>query len=278
MSYGDDYDTSERGIPSQTRTHLPDEPGDGPRRSGASPRRSLTTVVGVVLVLIGAIVFANRAEDGGTAGSERPAERGPQAAPTAPSGERPVSGVEQGVPTGYARTEQGAASAAANYAVALGGEGMFRAETRQAILDTVYAPDAAARQGPELDRLYTDPGFLGRVGLDEDGAAPAGMTFVSRVVPVGTRVVEFEEDAGTTAVVEVWQISLLGMAGEGSTNPVTEAWYTNTIELSWLDDDWKVVDVEQTEGPVPVGRDQRASTAEEMAEASEQFGGFTYAR
>jgi hypothetical protein len=275
MSYGDDYDTGERGIPSQTRTHLPDDPGAEPRRGGASARRSLSTVVGVVLVLIAAIVFANRADDGGGSPAERPEEARPGGAPTAPSGEAPVPGTGHGVPAGFPATEQGAESAAANYAVALGGEEMFRTESRQAVVAAVYAPDAAARQGPELDRVYADADFLGRVGLTPDGTAPAGMTFVSRVIPVGTKLVEFEE---TTAVVEVWYTSLFGMAGEGSTNPVTEAWYTNIIELTWLDGDWKVVDFEQVEGPVPVGRDQRASTAEEMAEASEQFGGFTYAR
>jgi glycosyltransferase involved in cell wall biosynthesis len=157
-----------------------------------------------------------------------------------------------------------------------GDEPLERADAeRQAVVAAVYAPDAAARQGPELDRVYTDADFLGRVGLTPDGSAPAGMTFVSRVIPVGTKLVEF---ADTRATVEVWYTSLFGMAGEGSTNPVTEAWYTNIIELTWLDGDWKVVEFEQVEGPVPVGRDQRASTAEEMAEASEQFGGFTYAR
>jgi hypothetical protein len=152
---------------------------------------------------------------------------------------------------------------------------MFNPAVRAAIVHTVYAPDAAAEQAAELDGIYSDAAFLERVGLGADGSVPAGMTFVARIVPVGTKTVEFD---GSSATIEVWYTSLFGMAGEGSSNPVTEAWYTDTFELSWLEGDWKVVDFEQADGPVPVGRDQRASTAEEMAEASEQYGGFTYAR
>jgi pyruvate/2-oxoglutarate dehydrogenase complex dihydrolipoamide acyltransferase (E2) component len=95
------------------------------------------------------------------------------------------------------------------------------------------------------------------------------------VVPVGTVLVDYGE---TTATVAVWYSSLFGLAGEDSTTPVTESWYTNTYNLSWVDGDWKVADFEQEDGPVPVARDQRASTAEVMAEAIKEYGGFTYAR
>ncbi|NJQ17270.1 hypothetical protein [Streptomyces bohaiensis] len=279
MSYGDDYDdASERGIPSQTRTHYPDEePADRRRRGGASPRRSLSTVVGVFLILIAAIVFANRAgdDDASSGAADGDSSRNPGPAPTAPSGEDPVGTALNGIPSGFPQTQQGAESAAANYAVALGGEGMFTTVTRQAIVDSIYTVEAAAGRGSELERIYTDAQFLERVGLDESASAPSGMTFVARVVPVGTNLIEYDEQSAT---VSVWYTSLFGLAGEASTNPVTEAWYTNTFQLVWEEDDWKVVDFDQTDGPVPVGRDQRASTAEEMAEASEQYGGFTYAR
>lgn len=279
MSYGDDYDDAgERGIPSQTRTHYPDEePGDRQRRSGPSPRRNLTTVVGVVLILIAAIVFANRAgDDGPSSGSADGDSAGnPGPAPTAPSGETPVDTPVDGIPSGFPQTQQGAESAAANYAVALGGEGMFATETRHRIVEAIYTAESAAVRGSELDRIYTDPQFLERVGLDEAASAPTGMTFVARVIPVGTNLLDHDDE---TASVAVWYTSLFGLAGEASTNPVTEAWYTNTFQLVWEQDDWKVVDFDQSDGPVPVGRDQRASTAEDMAEASEQYGGFTYAR
>lgn len=186
-----------------------------------------------------------------------------------------MTGKSGTIPTGYAHDEQGAQSAASNYSVALGSAEMFTSSARSEIVRTVYAPAAAtARQG-DLDQVYSDKGFLSRIGLREDGTAPQGMTFISRVIPVGTRVDSYADDRAT---VSVWYSSLFGMAYEGSENPVTEAWYTNSLDLQWVDGDWKVTDFSQKDGPVPVGSDQRASTAEEMSDAVGQFGGFTYAR
>ncbi|MGP3967114.1 hypothetical protein [Streptomyces sp. 6N223] len=278
MSYGDDLDDLRaRRLPVQTRTRtrLPEEEDPSPRQP-ASPRRSLVTILGVIVLLLGAIVIANQTGGGGSEGSasDEPAGGG-QAEATAPSGELPVEGEVAGIPSGFAQTEQGAESAAANYAVALEGEGMFDAEQRQAIVGAVYAPDVAAERSADLDAAYSDPDFLTRIGLEEDGEVPAGMDFVSRVVPVGTSVVEFGADSARVAV---WYSALFGLAGVESTNPVTESWYTTTYDLVWADGDWKVTGSSQEDGPVPVARDQRASSAEEMSDAVERFGGFTYAR
>lgn len=275
MSYGDDYeDPRARGIPAQTRTRLPEgEEPSASRRPPASPGRSMVTIVGVVVLLIAAIIFANQTgTDEGGGSSDEPSQR---ANPTAPSGAAPVEGASGGVPSGFSRDEQGAQSAAANYAVALGGVGMFDAEQRESIVRAVYAPDEVDQQIADLEEVYTDPAFLERVGLGEDGSVPEGMTFVSRINPVGTNLIDF---SGNRATVEVWYSALFGLAGTESTNPVTESWYTNTYELAWTEGDWKVTEFSQEDGPVPVALDQRASSAEEMAEAVERFGGFTYAR
>ncbi|MDX3076451.1 hypothetical protein [Streptomyces sp. MI02-7b] len=265
-----------------TRTRLPESPGGSgvPARRPARSSRSLVTVVGVVVLLIAAIAFVNRGGDhgGGTAGSgngDRAAGGGTAPQPTAATGTRPVDGKSAGIPTGYSRTDQGAQSAAANYAVALGSDGMFAPDRRATIVDTVYAPDVAAAQRRDLDGVYSDPAFLGRIGLGDNGAPPDGMTFVSRTTPVGTKL---DSLSGDSAVVEVWYSSLFGLAGEGSTNPVSESWYTNTFRLKWVGGDWKIVDFEQKDGPTPVGRDQTASSADEMSDAVNGFGGFTYAR
>lgn len=278
MSYGDDYDdASERGIPSQTRTHYPDEePADRRRRGGASPRRSLSTVVGVFLILIAAIVFANRAgdDDGSSGAADGDSSRNPGPAPTAPSGEDPVGTALNGIPSGFPQTQQGAESAAANYAVALGGEGMFTTETRHRIVEALYEPEAAERLKSAQDSAYSQQ-FLERLGLDESGQAPAGMTFVSRTVPVGTTAVAYGDD---TATVEVWYTALIGMAGEGSRDPIRTDWKTWTFDLSWTGEEWQVVADSQVEGPAPVPGDLRASSADEIADAVGEFGGFTYAR
>ncbi|MFB7079756.1 hypothetical protein [Streptomyces sp. NPDC056308] len=264
----------------QTRTRLPDgEGGDGygtPRRPARSSR-SLVTVVGVVVLLIAAIAFANMSGGGGDGNNGRSGSSGtkPDSSSTAATGTKPVTGKNGSIPSGFAHDEQGAQSAATNYSVALGSAEMFDKERRHTVVATVYAPAvAAARQG-DLDKVYSGQSFLTSIGLNADGTAPAGLTFISRSNPVGTKVVKFN---GDTASVAVWYSALFGLAGEGSKNPVSESWFTNTFDLAWIDGDWKITDFTQKDGPTPVGRDQAASPAEEMADAVEQFGGFTYAR
>ncbi|WP_166021791.1 hypothetical protein [Streptomyces chilikensis] len=259
MSLGDDYGDG------QTRTRMPERDELPPRRGrgGGRSSRGLVTAVGVIVLLIAAIAFANRDNEG-----TRDADKSSAAAPTAPTGERPVS-------SGFAHDEQGAQSAAANYAVALGSAEMFDKGRRDAIVDAVYASEVAAERRADLDRAYANPDFLANIGLEKDGSAPSGQSFVSRIIPVGTKVTEYGADKAT---VEVWYTSLFGLSGDNSTNPVTESWYTTTYELSWTRGDWKVTDFQQKDGPVPVGRDQRASTSEDMTKAVSEYGGFTYAR
>ncbi|MFJ8658587.1 hypothetical protein [Streptomyces sp. NPDC093795] len=280
MSPGDEHDSfGGVGGSGQTRTRLPEgNSGDvyGGARRPVRSSRSLITVVGVVVLLVAAIAFANRGGGAPADTAGTPPRKGASASdPTAATGVRPVKAKTGTIPTGYAHDEQGAQSAASNYAVALGSAEMFTLAGRGEIVSTVYASDAAAALQDDLDKAYGDKEILARIGLQEDGTAPRGMTFVSRAVPVGAKMEDYTEDRAT---VSVWYTSLFGLAGEGSKNPVSEAWYTDTIELRWADGDWKVTKSTQKDGPVPVGRDQRASGAQDMADAVGQFGGFTYAR
>ncbi|MGW0879667.1 hypothetical protein [Streptomyces sp. NPDC002671] len=274
MSPGDEQGYTEAG---QTRTRLPggDPYGGAPRKPSRSSSRSLVTVVGVVVLLIAAIAFANRGDDSPSDDSAAKDSR-PKAAPTAASGTRPVETKSSAaIPSGFAHNTQGAQSAAANYAVALGSANMFNTARRHEIVNTVYASDVAAAKQPALDSAYSNEGFLSNIGLASDGTTPKGQTFVSRVVPVGTKVTS---SGSSTATVEVWYTQLFGLSGEASKNPVTESWYTTTYALKWAGNDWKITDDRQKDGPVPVGRDQQASTADDMTKAVEEYGGFTYAR
>ncbi len=268
MSLGDDT--------GQTRTRLPEGGGDpygGARRGARSSSRSLVTVVGVVVVLIAAIAFANRGGDD-SAAEESGSADSPKAAATAPSGKKPVDAKAAGIPSGFAHDRQGAESAAANYAVALGSAEMFNKERRDAILQSIIVPDLVPDFESTLDKAYS-PDFNKNVGLNEDGTTPKGFTFVSRTSPIGTKVTKSSTDAAT---VEVWCGGLLGLAGESSTNPVTSSWFTITIQLEWTNDDWKIVTHSQKDGPAPVPGDERASSADDMAKAVQEYGGFTYAR
>ncbi|MFH8800259.1 hypothetical protein ACH4F6_11785 [Streptomyces sp. NPDC017936] len=269
-------DEHDYGEPSGTRMRLPDaDPYGGARRPGRSSSRSLVTVVGVVVLLIAAIAFANRGGDDSDSPAARTGTDKPETATTAASGTKPVETKSAGIPSGFARDGQGAQSAAANYCVVLGSAEMFNGTRRHEIVNAVYAPDVAAARQSALDTAYSNATFLSNIGLDKDGTAPDGQNFVSRVIPVGTKVTAV---SANDATVEVWYTSLFGLSGEASTNPVSESWYTTTYRLEWVNDDWKVTDFQQKDGPVPVGRDQKASTADDMTKAVEEYGGFTYAR
>ncbi|MFE9406052.1 hypothetical protein ACFYNY_30590 [Streptomyces sp. NPDC006530] len=260
----------------QTRTRMPEGPTDSYGGARRPPRtsRSLVMVVGVVVLLIAAIAFANRSGDDATTSPDNAAKPG-TAQSTAATGTRPVSGKQSGIASGFPQTEQGAQSAAANYAVALGSDGMFGTNRRHEIVDAVYAPEVAAARRGDLDKVYSAKDFLTRIGLNPDGTAPTGQTFISRCNPVGSKADKFD---GATATVSVWYSALFGLAGEGSKNPVSESWFTNTFQLKWVGGDWKVTDFTQKDGPAPVGRDQAAAPAKDMTDAVEQYGGFTYAR
>ena len=279
MSLGDEHgargDDGGYGGTGQTRTRLPDSPGDvygGARRGGRSSSRSLVTVVGVVVLLIAAIAFANRG--GGDSASDESGGDKTKSAPTAASGDRPVDTKAAGIPSGYAHNEQGAQSAAANYTVALGSDGMFNTAKRHEIVQAVADPGAVDQLQSGFDADYS-AAFLKKIGLDEEGAAPSGTTFVNRTLPVGTKVTSHSADAAT---VEVWCNSLFGLTGDASTNPVTNGWFTVTMKLNWASGDWKVLETSQKTGPTPVNGDNPVSGTDEIGKAVEEFGGFTYAR
>ncbi|WP_371630003.1 hypothetical protein OG892_21570 [Streptomyces sp. NBC_00341] len=282
--YGNDSGRSNDGYSTlggtrQTRTRLPDSQGGdgyGPRRP-ARNSRSLFTVLGVVILLLAAIAFANMGGGGGDNGGD--GARGSDAkkagsAPTAATGTKPVTGKNGSIPSGYAHDEQGAQSAAANYSVALVSADILRPDRRTQIVRRVFATGRVDELETKLNQAYSKD-FLAKVGLDESGKAAEGMTYVSRTAPVGTKVTQL---SGSSATVEVWCTGVFGTAGVGSTNPVSNDWFTMTLKLQWESNDWKVDSFSQKDGPAPVNTDRTASNADDIAKAVEEYGGFTYAR
>ncbi|MEU3356552.1 hypothetical protein AB0E98_33820, partial [Streptomyces sp. NPDC037389] len=92
---------------------------------------------------------------------------------------------------------------------------------------------------------------------------------------IGSKTTQY---SATAATVEVWCTGVFGTAGEKTTTPVSSDWFTMTLQLRWVDDDWKVESFSQKDGPAPVPGDNKASTADEMSKAVQEYGGFTYAR
>ncbi|GAA3301527.1 hypothetical protein GCM10020295_45020 [Streptomyces cinereospinus] len=272
MSPGDEHDSSGGYAGTgHTRTRLPDsEPYGGGRRARGSSR-SLVTVVGVVVLLIAAIAFANRADTD--------APRRPPAAPPPDlrhGSHRGAAGGDQGEghPHGV-RTEP--ARGRVGGGQLRGGAGFRRhpqAARRTEILQQVFVANRQAALENTFNQAYSRE-FLQSVGLDAKGNPATGQTYVSRTMPIGTKVTAY---ADTRATVEVWCTGVFGTTGERSTNPVTSDWFTMTLQLRWTAGDWKVDSFSQEDGPAPVPGDDRASSADEMAKTVEEYGGFTYAR
>ncbi|MER7752756.1 hypothetical protein [Kitasatospora sp. NPDC097643] len=265
-----------------TRTRLPvgEQPSSQPTTRQARPLRTLLTVLVVVTLLVVAISIANHGNpDPGTA--TRSSDHATPAAPggaggagPAPSGDQPVSTTTNGIAAGFPHTDQGAQSAAANYAVAIGSADMFRTDSRHTIVATIADPTAAQALQTRLDQGFS-PETAARFGVDAQGRPPKGLTFVSRTIPVGTRSNGYTPDS---VKVDVWCTGLFGLAGERSIRPVSEEWFTLSLSLRWTGTDWKLTDFSRAGGPAPVPPDQQAATAEEITGAVEQFGGFRYAR
>ncbi|RAG84595.1 hypothetical protein DN069_16245 [Streptacidiphilus pinicola] len=247
----------------------------GPQAPGFRRLRLLGGVFVVVFLLVVAVAVINRTS-GTPAASTGPKsnDAGPPAstAPTTPTGTDPVTTTSNGIGVHYPHTPEGAQSAAANYSVALGSSDMYATQPRHAIVSTVADPAAITQLNNRFDASYDAE--ANQLGLT-NGKAPAGLTFVSRTVPVGTKTDSFTADAAT---IEVWNTSVGGLAGQGSKRPITEYWYTLTLKLNWSGGDWKVADFSQVDGPTPISGAQTASSYGDMENAVNQFGGFRYAR
>ncbi|MFJ6384586.1 hypothetical protein ACIQI7_31840 [Kitasatospora sp. NPDC092039] len=263
----------------RTRTRLPvgEQSSTQPNLRQARPMRALLAVLVVVTLLVVAVAVANRVTPGGGGGSGgggASADRAASGAGPAPSGDQPVGTTVNGIPTGYPHTEPGAQSAATNYAVAIGSADMFRTDSRHGIVTTIADPGALAGLQNRLDQGFS-PETAARFGVDSQGRPPKGLTFVSRTIPVGTKSSGYTADS---VKIDVWCTGLFGLAGERSTKPVSEEWFTLSLSLRWTGTDWKLSDYSRVAGPAPIPPDQQAATAEEITGAVEQFGGFHYAR
>jgi len=266
-----------------TRTRYPAGEAPPDAAAGRHPLRTLAAVLGAVVILLVVVAVINRtsgsAQAGagasgasGSSGTGAAAPGAPQSTATAPTGTQPVSTSQDGIATGFPHTPEGAQSAAVNYSVALGSSQMYATASRHAILQTIIDPAAEAQLQNTTDSQYA--GLNKTLGLN-NGVARAGLTLVSRPLPAGTKADSYTSDDAT---VEVWSDQLGGLAGTGSTEPVTEYWYTLTMHMHWTDGDWKITSYTSVDGPAPIGANQQVSSASAIAGAVDQFGGFRYAR
>jgi hypothetical protein len=268
----------------QTVIRLPKDPYEGEFKAPRARRGRGVLALAAVVVVVAAVIAINSSKHG-TGGTSQGASTGvgggvpPATATVGGSGPGSASGPAfpaqsgaNGVLTGYADTQDGAVAAAANFVAAYGSDAMMTTDSRHQIVHAIADPAIESNLQTELDQAFAlaAQGF----GLDKNGKAPTGQTFVSRAVPFGTSVTGFSASKATVAV---WINMIAGTAGQGSTHPVSETWTTVTLNLSWVNGDWKWSSFTQAAGPTPVPAGQQVSSSSDLQQAVKQFARLRYA-
>ena len=259
------------------------------RRFGASGTpRLLTLVLLAVVLFLGGMVIGRasmtRDRDGGAA----PATSAPAAAATpsptvaatpGTAAAAPAEGAatkvgpqrfKAGVGVGYARSQQGAVAAAANYTSVLSSDLILDTTRRRAAIDALAAPEAKARLQKTFDQAVVSL----RQGLGVTGGADDGTQVLLRATPVGWRVESYDNGA---AKVAIWVTSVGGSIGGKVPVPIREGWGTTTVTLRWAGGDWKQVESTTTDGPVPIADVAPPTAAPELVDKANEFKEFTYA-
>jgi hypothetical protein len=269
----------------QTVIRLPKDPYDGEFKAPRARRGRGVLALAAVVVVVAAVIAINSSKHNDTATSQGastgvgggvpPAtatvgQSAPVGAASSPA--FPTQSGANGVQIGYPDTQSGAVAAAANFVAAYGSDAMMTAGTRHQLVHAIADPAIEPNLQQQLDQAFTlaAQGF----GLDKNGNAPANETFVSRAVPFGTSVANFST---TKATVAVWINMIAGTAGQGSTHPVSETWSTVTLNLTWVNGDWKWSSFTQADGPTPVPAGQQVSSPSDLQNAVQQFARLRYA-
>jgi hypothetical protein len=258
------------------------------RRFGASGVPAMLSMVLLAMVVfLGGLVIGRatmtRSPAGSPAATTPPATAAtPSTAAQGPSAAAPAQASavtsevgprawRNGVGVGYARDQEGAVAAAANYTRVLSSDLILDDARRRAAIDTLAAPEAKGRLQKTFDQAVASL----RSGLGVTGAAGKDTQVLMRATPVGWRVVEYDSRA---AKVAIWVTSVAGSLGQTSQPaPIREGWGTTTVQLRWAAGDWKQVDSTTTDGPVPIADVSPPTAAPELVDQASQFKEFTYA-
>jgi hypothetical protein len=258
------------------------------RRFGTGGMPTLLTMVLLAVVLflggmiIGRATMTRDEPAGGATATTAPAATAPSASSAAAApgtaaapAEAAASRVgprrfEAGVGVGYARSQEGAVAAAANYTRVLSSDLILDTSRRRAAIDALAAPEAKARLQKTFDQAVVSL----REGLGVGAGASDSAQVLLRATPVGWRVEDYSDRAATVAI---WVTSVGGSVGGTVPVPVREGWGTTTVELRWAGGDWKQVDSTTTDGPVPIADVAPPTAAPELVDQANEFKEFTYA-
>ena len=144
-----------------------------------------------------------------------------------------------GIPVGWRHDRAGAEAAAAAYVesselVATAGP-LARRDVVLAIATADYGPSLVEATNRQLDDLV--------FALGERGLSPADLVWREYALSVSP-----EQPSADRCVVRVWSVLVVGTKG-GTT--ARQVWRTSTLDLAWMDQDWKVQRWTTSPGPLP---------------------------
>ncbi len=209
--------------------------------SSPSRRTAILAAVAVVALVAGVIVV--RLTQQPASGPERTDTRAApdDRRPSAPADEVGPVGESAGVPVGFGADETGAVAAALAYATASQRWLYFTDAEIEAAIAEIATPVAAPRL---VDDVVAD------VSMVRDQLTKSQGPIWWLVRPLAWRVDHLRD---TEARVSVWTVTILSAAGVAA--PQSE-FVTVTLDLAWVDDDWRVDGVRDTPGPTPISGPQ----------------------
>lgn len=162
-----------------------------------------------------------------------------------------------GMPIGFTADEPGAVAAAIAYATASQRWLYFTDDAIEVAIAEIATPAAAPGIAKDV---------VSDISMARDQLAQAQGPTWWLVRPLAWRVEQFSD---TASRVSVWTVTILSAAGVAA--PQSE-FLTVTLDLAWLDGDWRVDGVRDTSGPTPItGPQDQPWDAEPFDQALDGF-------
>jgi hypothetical protein len=222
-----------------------------------SRRTAIVAAVVVVALASGAFLVRWAGDSPPRAGDSDARMVADEPRPSPSADDAGPAGEVAGVPVGYAADESGAVAAAVSYATASQRWLYFTDEEIAAAVAEIATPVAAPRL---VDDVVAD------VSMARDQLRQAQGPIWWLVRPLAWRVEDFRPPE---ARVSVWTITILSAAGVAA--PQSE-YVTVTLDLAWVDGDWRVDGVRDTPGPTPItGPQDQPWDAEPFDQALDGF-------
>ena len=208
------------------------------RRASPPSRRTAVLTAVAVLVLAAGILLVRLDRD--TQAEPRRPEPGSQkSAPraTAIEGRAGPTSEAAGVPVGFSSDEAGAVAAGVAYATASQRWLYFTDDEIRAAVTEIATPAAAPRLAEDVVADIS-------MAREQLGQSEGRIWWLVR--PLGWHVDSFRDGE---ARVSVWTVTILSAAGVAA--PQSE-FLTATLDLAWVDGDWRVDGVRDSPGPTPI--------------------------